>query len=126
MRSNITRLALLVLLAFGLTALAQETPQQPQQPQQQPTSPASPTSQQPGAQAQPGSQQSQSFSGTISKSGDNYVLQDEATKTSYTLDNSEQAKQYVGKPVRVSGTLDPSTNMIHVDKIELVSPSGGK
>ena len=111
MRSfNLTRLAMLVLLAVSLTGVSLYAQQVPEQQPQQPVA----------------NQQSQSFSGTVSKSGDNFVLQDEATKTSYTLDNSEQAKQYVGKNVRVTGTLDPSTNMIHVEKIELVTQSGGK
>jgi len=30
-------------------------------------------------------------------------------------------KDYVGKQVKITGTLDPSANVIHVDSIELVS-----
>ena len=111
---NLTKLATLVLavslMGISIQALAQQRPEQQPQPPQQPAA---------------GMQQSQSFSGTITKSGSNFVLKDEATKTSYTLDNAEEAKQYVGKNVRVTGSLDPSTNMIHVEKIELVAQSPG-
>ena len=99
-------------------------------PQSQPAQPTDPTAQQPntptqaqpsqtpdqGGQAAPNtpSQPSatatdaQTFSGTIVKAGDKYVLQDAASGKSYDIDHQDQVKQYEGKKVRVHGTLDAS------------------
>lgn len=92
----------LALVSVPFHANAQQDPAQPTQPT--------------ATEAQ---QQSQSFSGTIVKAGDDFVLRDEAGKTTYKLDNAEQAKQYEGKNVKVTGTMDPMTNTIHVERIEL-------
>jgi hypothetical protein len=56
----------------------------------------------------------QTFTGTVVKAGDKYVLQDSASGTSYDIDHQEQVKQYEGKRVRVVGTLDPATKTIHI------------
>ena len=107
-------------------------------PQSQPTQPTDPTAQRPatqaplqtktapsqnpnqGTQAAPDSSQTsasaggtQSFSGTIVKSSDKYMLQNADSGKSYDIDHQEQVKQYEGKKVRVHGTLDAS-NKIHV------------
>jgi len=37
------------------------------------------------------------------------------------LDNQQEVQQYEGKRVRVTGTLESSINLIHVDKIEPVT-----
>jgi hypothetical protein len=82
--------------------------------------------QEPAAQSQPsmGQQstqgQSQTFMGKITKSKGDLVLRDDAG-TSYKLDNADQAKQFVGKAVKVTGTLDTTTNTIHVTNIEAPS-----
>jgi len=69
------------------------------------------------AQAQP-----QTFSGKIVKSkGGGLALKDEATNTTYKLDNEDQAKQYTGKSVKVTGTVEPATNTIHVANIEMAT-----
>ena len=126
------------LLTVGITLNAQQsTPTPPSSstdpsaaPQSQPTQPTDPTAQQPstptqaqpsqtpdqGGQAAPNtpSQPSatatdaQTFSGTIVKAGDKYVLQDAASGKSYDIDHQDQVKQYEGKKVRVHGTLDAS------------------
>ena len=36
----------------------------------------------------------------------------------YRLDDQETAKNFVGQKVRINGTLEPKTDMIHVTKIE--------
>jgi len=69
------------------------------------------------AQAQPAAQ---SFTGTISKEGDTYVLKVSDT-SSYKLDDQDKAKEYEGKRVAVFGTLDTNSNLIRVQKIEPVS-----
>jgi hypothetical protein len=66
------------------------------------------------------SQPSQIFVGKIAKSKGDVVLKDDAG-TAYKLDNTDQAKSFVGKSVKVTGTLDTATNTIHVTNIE--SPS---
>lgn len=115
-----------------------QEPQQPEQDhaRQQPTpdpnpetQPApNPTPSQPGTQhASPSSPQSQensstaqTFTGTISKESDNYVLK-VSDSTSYKLDAQDQVQQFEGKRVQVTGTLDSSINLIHVDKVEPIS-----
>ena len=115
-----------------------QEPQQPEQdhPHQQPTpdptpetQPApNPTPSQPGAQhASPSTPESQdksptaqTFTGTISKEADNYVLK-VSDSTSYKLDSQNQVQPFEGKRVQVTGTLDSSINLIHVDKVEPIS-----
>ena len=50
---------------------------------------------------------SQTFSGTVVKQGDKYVLKDDAGKT-YDIDHQSDVAKFEGKRVRVQGTLDPS------------------
>src|ERR1039458_4582290 len=56
---------------------------------------------------------SQAFSGTIEKSGDKYVLKDDAGKT-YEIDHQDDVKKFEGKRVRVQGKLDDSGTKIMV------------
>ena len=65
------------------------------------------------AQAQAPAEDGQTFSGTIAKTGDKYVLQDTSGKT-YDVDHQEALKQYEGKKVRIKGTLDPDGKTIHI------------
>ena len=113
-----------LLLSLGLPLSAQQnTPSQPNDPtaQQPAQPPQGSTSQTPDARQTPGATQPsasasdrQTFTGTIVKSGDKYVLQDTASGTSYDIDHQDQVKQYEGKKVRVRGVLDPSGKMIHL------------
>jgi hypothetical protein len=90
------------------------------------TQPAqNPTPSQPGQPEQPRSANksdsqsstAQTFTGIVSKEAESYTLKVSET-TSYKLDNQQEVQQYEGKRVRVTGTLDSSVNLIHVDKIE--------
>jgi len=56
---------------------------------------------------------SQTFSGTVVKQGDKYVLKDDTGKT-YDIDHQTDVAKFEGKRVRVQGTLDPSGNKIMV------------
>ncbi|MBS1849835.1 MAG: hypothetical protein JST79_02905 [Acidobacteria bacterium] len=58
------------------------------------------------------------FTGTIAKEHGKLVLKDATSGTSYQIDDQAKAKQYVGKAVRVTGKLDSSTNVLHVQSIE--------
>lgn len=105
------------------------TQAQPSQPSQQPSQPPSQTSpsqepsqtspSQPTPGAQPGAQAGQAaggqtFTGTIVKQGDKYVLQDTATGKTYDIDHQDIVGQHVGRKVRVTGTLDPDGKTIHI------------
>ncbi len=59
------------------------------------------------------SAEGQSFSGTVEKQGDKYVLKDDAGKT-YDIDHQDDVKKFEGKRVRVKGTLDASGTKIMV------------
>jgi hypothetical protein len=87
-----------------------------QQPQDTPD-----TSQQPDSQAPNPDQKlpkkSIVLNGTIVKSGDALVLRDPAG-TDYKLDDQEKAGFFAGKSVKVTGKLDESINMMHVESIE--------
>ncbi|PYU92656.1 MAG: hypothetical protein DMG25_11545, partial [Acidobacteria bacterium] len=50
--------------------------------------------------------------------GGKYVLYDAGTKTSYQLDDQSKPKDFAGQKVKVTGTLDSTTNTIHVQNIE--------
>lgn len=115
-----------------------QEPQQPEtQPRQQPTpeptpetepaqnpTPAQPAQPQPEQNSTQGSQSqsstAQAFTGIISKEADSFILK-VSNDTSYKLDNAQQVQQYEGKRVRVTGVLDTSLNLIHVDKVEPLS-----
>ena len=110
----------------------QQTPTQ-QTPTQTPSTPDPSTQQSPSTSPSPSqtmpqgsmgqaqdSQQAQTFSGKIMKSKSGYVLRDEATNSEYKLDSEDQAKQFKGKNVKVTGTLDPTSQTIHVTNIDLV------
>jgi len=62
--------------------------------------------------------EAETFMGTIMKSGENFLLSDSATKTGYTLDNPKKASAFEGKKVKVTGTLDMASNLIHVETIQ--------
>jgi Protein of unknown function (DUF5818) len=114
----------------------QEPQQEPSQPRQAPTPEPSPETQpapnpSPSPSAHPvkpasppaASEQApaaQTFTGLVSKESDSFVLKVSET-ASYKLDNSSDVQQYEGKRVRVTGILDSSINLIHVDKIEPLS-----
>lgn len=127
---TLPRLLLVLALATSLAVMSLYAQQDPAaqtppatQPQEQQQTPPPDQQSQPMSQDQtsqsPAAQQPQMFSGKIVKSHGTVVLRDEATSTDYKLDNEDQAKQYMGKNVRVTGTLDPSTNTIHVTNIEM-------
>ena len=123
----------LVLWSYMQEPQAPEQGQQHQQPTPDPhpdTQPAqNPTPSQPG-QTQPdnsgaaGSQDApttaQTFTGIIDKDADSFVLK-VSEGASYKLDSRQEAEQYEGKRVRVTGTQDSSMNLIHVEKIEPMS-----
>src|SRR5690242_12535028 len=118
----VVRAILFELQAFGIQVVAQLSASAPQdptlQPRQQPgQTPDQSVPQAPDAQsqaqpeAQPGTQ---TFTGVIVKAGDKYVLQDTDAGSTYDVDHQDQVKQFEGKKVRIHGTLDPGSKMIHI------------
>jgi hypothetical protein len=79
------------------------------------TQPADPTKQAPTTSAA-GADAARMFTGSIALQKSAYVLK--TGNTAYKLDDQVQAKQFKGKTVNVTGSLDKGTNTIHVEKIE--------
>lgn len=134
-----TLAVLLGIISWGGSLNAQQTTPDSQPQTQQPATQPSPEAQPPASQpapepsqqtpdqtapsqgaGQPTQAQStdqasgQTFTGTVVKQGDKYVLQDAATGTTYDIDHQDEVKKFEGKKVRVHGTLDASGKMIHV------------
>lgn len=83
--------------------------------QAQPSQPSGQTAQPPDSQAQSSDANgAQTFTGTVVKQGDKYVLQDAGSGTTYDIDHQDEVKKFDGKKVRVHGTLDANGKMIHV------------
>ena len=66
-------------------------------------------------EAQP---EAETFFGTILKNGENFVLSDSATKSRYTLDNAKKTSPYEGMTVKITGTIEAASNLIHVESIQ--------
>ncbi len=112
------------ILAVGLASIPAFTQTQPAEQQPQPPSQSQPQAGQAGDESgKQSGQQMQSFTGKIAKTSDGLVLQDQASGTTYKLDNQKEIKKFSGKNVKVSGTLDSSTNTIHISDIALVGGS---
>jgi uncharacterized protein YdeI (BOF family) len=99
------------------------TPDQAQTPSSKDNTPANGTPSTPSA-ATPNAETSaaagatvasdgQSFSGTVEKSGDKYMLKDDSGKM-YDIDHQDDVKKFEGKRVRVQGKLDDSGTKILV------------
>ena len=138
--SAVLLLAIGTLCAQSSSVPGQEYPSQSPSTQSPSAQPSTPPAQTPDTQAPPPSQApdqtapsqsapsdqsgtasttdstagTQTFTGTVVKQGDKFVLQDSATGKSYDIDHQDQVKQFEGKRVRVHGTLDASSNTIHI------------
>jgi hypothetical protein len=51
------------------------------------------------------------------KNGAKYVLYDQATKTTYELDDQAKPEEFAGQDVKVRGKLDAAGKTIHVENI---------
>jgi|SRR5271167_208957 len=113
-KTKLLRLLPALALGVGLCLL------QPSANAQQYPDSSSPAAQQQQQQPDTMSQtpDAQTFTGKITKSGGKLVLKDGASKSTYMLDDQDKAKQFEGKEVKVTGTLDPATNTIRITNIE--------
>ena len=59
----------------------------------------------------------ETFTGKITRHGNEYVLYDMPTNLVFKLDNQDEAKKYFGKDVSVVGQLLSPGSTIHVNKI---------
>jgi hypothetical protein len=91
--------------------------QVPENPPDSSTAPATPDATAPAGQQQTATQ---TFTGTVSKQGDTYVLSIPGSE-SYKLDDQDRAKQFEGQKVRVLGMLDQGSAVIHVQTIAPLS-----
>jgi len=134
-----TLAVVLGMISWGSALNAQTTPsaQDQQTPQSTPTPDTPPTQQPPAAQtpdqtpppdqAQPPDQSqkpdssagmptasdTQTFNGTVVKSGDKYMLKTDSGKT-YDIDHQDDVKKFDGKRVKVQGKLDDTGTKILV------------
>jgi hypothetical protein len=60
---------------------------------------------------------STTFTGTVVRNGEQFVLRD-SSGAFYRLDDPQHAQPFEGKAVKVTGRLDAEAKTIHVDKIE--------
>jgi Protein of unknown function (DUF5818) len=60
------------------------------------------------------------FVGTITKDGAGYVLK-VSSNSAYQLDDQDRAKQYEGKQVKITGTLDADGKSLLITGIELIT-----
>ena len=131
---NLRTLSLGCALIFALAAggaLAQNAPTSSpsQNPSMQtPPSKQDPTKQQPSAEGPAEgyptsatsltSDEDRAFLGSLAMQGGKYVLHSANGDYKLTVSDDDQAKTLQGRDVRVTGTLDSDTNMIHVKSIE--------
>jgi hypothetical protein len=57
------------------------------------------------------------FTGAITKNGDQYVLNESKTHKLYELDDQDTAAKFATKTVTITGTLDTVKNVIHIQSI---------
>jgi len=113
--------ALVVFLSVGISLNAQDSTPQTKTPDAQ-SQPAPPSQAPDAGKSAPSDSQApsassaatQSFTGTILKSGDKYMFQDADTGNTYDIDHQDEVQKFEGKKVKVHGTLDASTKTIHV------------
>ena len=68
----------------------------------------------------PGPATTVTFSGTVIRSGGRFALL-ETGGVLYTLDSTGRAWPFEGEDVRVTGKLDTTTHLLHVDDIEAMA-----
>src|SRR6266550_1727898 len=132
MKKTLTVVAILALVVTMLPAAFAQTSDQTSpsssapaasspaaSPSDSPAQTSPSTSDQSGAAqgSAPGSSQAaESYTGTVVKSGDKYVLKTDTG--TYQIDDQDKAKQFEGKQVKVSGNLDKATSTLHVTDIQ--------
>jgi hypothetical protein len=68
-------------------------------------------------QPKPDPARSRTFTGTVVRQGQQYLLR-AISGSSYLLDPPDRVKRFEGKAVRVTGRLDDDARLLHVDSIQ--------
>jgi uncharacterized protein DUF5818 len=84
---------------------------------QQPRPDTPPAAQSNQAQSSARATGNQQFTGMVVRQGQSLMLKDSYGVLTYKLDDQNKAQQYVGKRVKINGTLD-SGRVLHVQSIE--------
>lgn len=114
-----THFLLSLITALSLAGVsAGQTQQQQQQNRSQQQSSMRDQIQQ--TQQQQNLKDPESFEGRISERLGRYFLTLSDRKNSYRLAEDWKAKRFVGKTVRVTGTLDENTNTMHVHTVSQI------
>jgi len=66
------------------------------------------------------SQNQSAMTGTVVKAGGKYVLKTDTM--TYQLDDQDMAQKYEGREVKVNGSVDSATSIIHVTDLTPVTP----
>jgi hypothetical protein len=125
MKKHVGALCTITLLAGSLPNLFAQG--------SQPSQPVDPTAQAPATQApatpptfptseakpRPDRPNIRVYIGTIVRDGDAYVLK--AGNEKYLLESQKKAKNYKGKDVKITATLDKAKNVIHVEELPAAS-----
>jgi hypothetical protein len=56
--------------------------------------------------------------GRISHKAGKFIFKEDHRGIVYSLDDQKEARNFSGKAVLVTGTIDPKVNLVHVHKIE--------
>ena len=127
----------LQLIAWSELQKPQPVPQQPQPVPPPDTQPSRQTPDQNAQPSQPNQDQNSpdtqqspkpdtsesaahTVSGTVVKVAGKYMLETD-DNVAYKLDDQDKASQYDGKRVKVTGSLDRATGILHISSIELLS-----
>jgi uncharacterized protein YdeI (BOF family) len=109
-------LLLTTVQAWGATAPISASPMPVIQEPQAPPAQTSPDQAMPNQD----SAKTATFTGTVVKDGEQYVLRDSSGGV-YKLDDTSRAQAFEGKTVKVTGRLDADSKMIHVDSIQALA-----
>ena len=64
-------------------------------------------------------QDTQSYAGKVSERHGKFFLEEARSKTAYQLEGTWSAKRYLGKKVRITGSLDTETNVLRIVSISI-------
>lgn len=124
MKKSLSMLAAIALFAamLPMAFAQQDQSSQPSSSQPSATQPSATSPQSSPDQGSSASQANQSsFTGTVVNANGKYVLKTDSG--TYQLDDQDKAKQFEGKQVTVTGSLDSATSVLHVANITPASGS---
>ena len=56
--------------------------------------------------------------GKISRKAGKFIFREDHRGTVYSLDDQKEARNFLGRPVLITGTIDSKANILHIRKIE--------